>query len=615
MPDQPPEEPGATPADDVRGAPAGGALGENRKPTAHEGGENRKLPAGEGGGNHEPPAHEGGENRKPPAHEGGENRKPPAHDLGENPGAHGVGGRAVGAGPGGSDSATDDRSGNHEPLVESADADREVLGIARGSGANFAGLGATQAAAFVISLILARALGRSDLGIYAQAFAVLSLLQMVAMGGLHTGTMRFVAVNRASGSREAVFGTAVLGLGGGLALSAALAAGLWTAAPWMAETMFSEPGLTGPLRAVALALPAATFSGIALGATQGFKTMRASATIGLILEPALRLALTIGLLLAGWGLRGAMAAVVTSNYVAAVLAARALRRLLGERPPVTVYEPRKLFAFSSVSWLGSLANSGLVWTDTVILGIYLESSQVGVYSVATRLVVLASLVQTAINSALGPRIADLYQRGERPAMERAYRAAANWTVRLALPAFALLVIFPEELLSLFGRGFRAAGAVTALLALGKLVDAATGPCALMLNMSGRPLLNTANNLVVLALNIGLNVLLVPEYGLIGAAAAWTVSLAAVNTARVVEVWLTMKMWPFGLAMVKGLAAAALGGGPAWLAGRALGGIPGLVVGAAVLGAVYLAAAWTLGITEEDRLVFSAMRKRLAGIRA
>lgn len=468
---------------------------------------------------------------------------------------------------------------------------------------------------FVISLVLALWLGRRDLGIYAQAFAVFSLLQMVAMGGLHTGTMRFVAVHRAAARREAVFGTVVLGLGGSLALSGALAVGLYAASPWMADTMFSEPGLNSPLRAVALTLPAAAFSGVALGATQGFKTMRASATIGLILEPALRLLLTIVFLVAGSGVQGAMAAVVASNYAAAALSARALKRLVGAKPPGVVYEPRRLFSFSSVSWLGSLANSGLIWTDTVILGIYLSSSQVGVYAVATRIVVLASLVQTAINSALGPRIADLYQRDEDVALERAYRTAANWTVRLALPAFGILVIFPEELLLLFGPAFQAAGAVTALLALGKLVDAATGPCALMLNMSGRPLVNTVNNLAVLLLNVVLNVLLVPRFGLIGAAIAWTLSLAAVNVARVLEVWVTMRMWPFGVAMVKGLAAAALGAIPAYLAGRLVGGIPGLLTGAASLGFVYLAVVWMLGITEEDRLVFSAMRKRIAMIRA
>ncbi|HEX2052644.1 MAG TPA: flippase [Actinomycetota bacterium] len=505
-------------------------------------------------------------------------------------------------------------AGERHP-TDSAAADREVLGMARGGSLNFAGLATSQAATFVISLLLARSLGRSDLGVYAQAFAVLSLLQMVAMGGLHTGTMRFVAVHRASGNRGAVHGTILLGLGAALGLSAVIGLTLYALAPWMAGSMFSEDELTQPLRAVALALPAATFSGVALGATQGFKTMRASATIGLILEPALRLLLTAATVAAGWGVGGAMVSVVTSNYVAAILAARALRRLAGRAGGEAAFQPRELFSFSSVSWLGSLANSGLIWTDTVILGIYLPSAQVGVYSVATRLVVLASLFQTAINSALGPRIADLYQRQEHSALERAYRAAANWTVRLALPAFAILVLFPQDLLSLFGNGFAAAGAVTALLALGKLVDAVTGPCALMLNMSGRPLVNTVNNLAVLALNIALNVLLVPRFGLLGAAAAWTVSLAGVNVARVVEVWVTMRMWPFGIAMLKGLAAVAVGAVPAYFAGRALAGIPGLAAGAGALVLVYLALVWMLGITAEDRLVFSALRRRTGAVKA
>lgn len=481
--------------------------------------------------------------------------------------------------------------------------------MARGSGLNLVGLIVSQAAAFVISLVLARTLGRADLGIYAQAFAVLSLLQMVAMGGLHTGTMRFVAVHRAGKNPGAVYGTVRLGIGAAMGLAVVLGLALYLASGWLAVTAFSEPGLTQALRVVSLVLPAAVFSGVALGATQGFKTMRASASIGLIFEPALRLVLTVVLVVMGRGVPGAMAALVASNYIAAVLSGLALGRLLRERP-APVYEPRRLFSFSSVSWLGSLANSGLVWTDTLILGIYLDSADVGTYSVATRLVVLASLVQTAINSALGPRIADLSSRNEHSALERAYRAAANWTVRLALPAFTLLVIFPEELLGIFGSGFRAAGAVTAVLAIGKLVDATTGPCALMLNMSGRPLLNTLNNLAVLLVNVLLNILLVPRFGLIGAAVAWTVSLTLVNLARVVEVWITMRMWPFGVAMLKGLAAAGAGAAPAWFIANNLTGPVALVAGAATLGLVYLVVITALGITQEDRLVFSALRRRL-----
>src|SRR5687768_14538706 len=200
--------------------------------------------------------------------------------------------------------------------------------MARGSGLNFAGLLVSQSATFVISLILARALGRTNLGIYAQAFAVLSLLQMVAMGGLHTGTMRFVAVNRAGRDSGAVYGTVLLGLGAAIGLASVLGLGLYLASDWMAVSVFAERGLAEPLRTVALALPPATFAGVALGATQGFKTMKASASIGLILEPALRVGLTVLFLALGRGVMGAMVALVISNCTAAILSARAIRRLL-----------------------------------------------------------------------------------------------------------------------------------------------------------------------------------------------------------------------------------------------------------------------------------------------
>ena len=99
---------------------------------------------------------------------------------------------------------------------------------------------------------------------------------------------------------------------------------------------------------------------------------------------------------------------------------------------------------------------------------------------------------------------------------------------MSLPAFAVCVVFPHELLAIFGHRFVVGASVTIILAGGKLIDSATGPCGLMLNMSGRPGLSLIDNVVALVLNVGLNVWLIPRHGIVGSAWAWAVSLAVVN---------------------------------------------------------------------------------------
>lgn len=493
-----------------------------------------------------------------------------------------------------------------------AEDDREIMGMARGGGLNLIGAVISQVSLLAVTVVLVRQLGRADVGLYAQAFAFLVLLGLLSLSGFRAGLTRFVAVHLVDDDLGAVRGTVRIGVTVSTVGALGLGAALYAAAPWLVESAFHDGRLVMPLRYVAAALPLATFTDAALSATQGFRTMRPYAFVGLIFEPLVRLALTIALVAAGFGLEGAMTALLLSNLAGAVAAGVALRRLLPSTRGRPRYLVRELLGFSMVSWLASIASSGLVWADTILLGIFLSSGQVGIYNVATRLVMLATLVVPPINASFSPQIANLYHRGRTEALARTYGVATSWIVRLALPGFVALLAFPEDLLRLFGPAYVVGASVTMILAIGKLVDSATGPCGLMLNQSGRPMLSAIDNVGALLLNIGLNLWLIPRYGILGSAVAWAISLTLVNVLRVVQVWVTMGMLPFDTGVFKGLAAGvgALAVGllvrhwtaPQWE----------LLAGVLALSGSYVLLIAALGLTSEDRLVVKMLLRR-AGV--
>jgi capsular exopolysaccharide synthesis family protein len=505
--------------------------------------------------------------------------------------------------------------GGAEGRRGSTDADNQILGLARGGGLNLVGAVCNQLAGLGITLLIARELGRAQLGRYAQAYALMALLSLLSLSGLRTGMMRFVAVHRADRDPGAVRGVVRLGIGLTTSASLVLAAGLYAAAPWLVRVAFDDPQLAVPLRFVAMTLPALALTDSALAATQGYRTMKPYALIGLMFEPLARLGLTALVLSRGFGLRGVMSALLLSNGVAAVLAVIALYRLLGAPTTPIRYSVGQLFRFSMVSWVAALATSGLVWADTILLGLFRSSAEVGVYNVATRLVTLATFVMPAINSSFGPRIADLHHRGQTDNLRRAYAAATSWILRLSLPAFVALVVFPRQLLGIFGHGFRVGAAVTVILVAGKLVDAGTGPCGLMLNMSGRPAWNMVDNITVLVLNVLLNLALIPRYGIVGSAVAWTVALVLVNLARLLQVWWAMRMLPFDAGVLRGFIAGTGALAAALLVRHFVAPPLTLPVGLAAICVCYLLLVVLLGLSAEDRLVLGAMVARLRPTRA
>ncbi|BCB76181.1 flippase [Phytohabitans flavus] len=487
--------------------------------------------------------------------------------------------------------------------------DRQVRGMARGGGLNLLGALCSQGALFLVMLLLARELGTAEVGRYAQCYALLALLGLLSLSGFRAGLTRFVAVHLADDDPASIRGTVRLGLAISGLGAVLIAAVLAVFAPALAEVLH-DPGLTGGLRLVALALPAAVICEAALAATRGWRTQRPFTLVGQLYEPGARLVLTGLALLAGLAVTGALWAVVVAAWTAAVLALGALLRLMRTVAPApAAYRPRQLFSFSTVSWASSLASTGLIWIDTLLLGAF-GNDDIGVYTVATRLVTVAIFVLAPINAAFGPYIAYLYHRDELAEVRRVYSAATGWVVRLSLPAFVALLVFPSSLLPLFGPGFAEGAAVTVVLAVGQLVNAATGPCGTLLNMSGRVSLNMFDNVGALVLNIGLNLWLIPAYGIVGSAVAWSASLIAVNLARVIQVWWLVRAVPVTAGLAKGLLAGALSFAAA-LAVRTLlpDGPARLVLGLAAIVLVYIAAVLALRLSKEDTMVLRALAKR------
>jgi O-antigen/teichoic acid export membrane protein len=236
-------------------------------------------------------------------------------------------------------------AGSPSGVEEQAEIDQQVVGFARGGSLNLVGAICNQAALLGVTMLIARRLGRVDVGVYAQAYALLSLLGTLSLTGLSAGLTRFVAVHLAERDAGAIRGTVRLGLTVSTASAATLGAALFVAMPWLVETVFHEPRLATPLRIVALTLPTTAFTNAALAATQGYRTMKPFALIGLIFEPITRLGLVALLVLVGAGLPGVMVALLGSNLTAAVLAGLALRRVIGRPTAPASYRPRELLAF------------------------------------------------------------------------------------------------------------------------------------------------------------------------------------------------------------------------------------------------------------------------------
>jgi O-antigen/teichoic acid export membrane protein len=480
----------------------------------------------------------------------------------------------------------------------------EASRLARRSAFNFVGLAGAQGLQLALLLALARGLGQNDAGLFFEGFAFVRLLAVVAALGLDVTVIRYVAVYHTQNQPAKARATVRFALLLATAVSLAATIAVFVLAPYIASA-FGSSRLEFVLRVMVLSLPANVVQMVLIGATRGGGSMRGFVIVDQILDGGLRFA-AIGLALAlGFGLGGTTTAYTAAAVATAVASGIAARRFLLGTAVRESGATRRLLAFTSYQWGAVIANVGLLWADTLLLGLWRPPAEVAVYSVATRTAALGMVFMLPIGVAFQPVIARLYTQGEMRRLASMYSLATKWATVSGCPPITFVALFATPILLVLYPDSYAGGAwPLALLCAAQTINAASGPCGNVTTMIGRTDLVLLNTVAALIANLVLNVILIPPYGMIGAGAAWAASVVLLNVLRLYQVWRVLSIhpfhgWPARVAIALGaftLAAAVL---------RILldGSAPliQLVVAGALSGMVYLAALLLLGLIDRRSL--------------
>jgi O-antigen/teichoic acid export membrane protein len=510
-----------------------------------------------------------------------------------------------------------EKKGRETPLTDGLGIEAELQSVARGAGLALFGRVVGNALRYGSYLAIARLLGAEGFGLYALGLAVYQLMEVGASMGLPQGSVRYVSMYLRGGDVRKLKG--VLQDGWRLALGMGFVFGLILvlAAPSLAWGVFHDPPLVDVLRVFALGLPFGAAAYVIAMATTGFHTTRHLVILRELFQPFAFLIGVIGLTyLSGVGLVGTVVAWSLAALLTFLLSLRVLKGIhpaMTERSIPSLPQRWTLLRFSWPLWLAGLSGFALLWTDTLLLGYFREADEVGIYRAAAQTALLLILPLTALNAIFSPKIAALYYGGEREKLARLFKATAYWSFSLTLPGFLLLLLAGREVLRLFGEEFVLGLGPLGVLAAAQLVNASTGSVGFALIMTGRSLPYLLGDLVLVGLNLLLNLLLIPRWGLLGAAVATGISLAGVNLVRLLQVYRLLGFHPYDRSYVK----SAVAGGAAGLAVWGLRGwlpelhfLITLGITALAVVVVYLLVRTGVGWEPEDRSLVRAFRGRL-----
>jgi O-antigen/teichoic acid export membrane protein len=168
------------------------------------------------------------------------------------------------------------------------------------------------------------------------------------------------------------------------------------------------------------------------------------------------------------------------------------------------------------------------WTDTIMLGMFRTEEEVGIYNVALRLSMITSITLMAINTIAAPKFSEFYSKGDMEGLKNIVQSSTKMIFFTSMPVIAILILFPKQILGMFGEEFTVGYLALWILMAGQIVNSMTGSVGYILIMTGKEKL--FQNIIVITsiLNIVLNYIFVRKYGLTGVAMSTAISLSLLN---------------------------------------------------------------------------------------
>lgn len=192
------------------------------------------------------------------------------------------------------------------------------------------------------------------------------------------------------------------------------------------------------------------------------------------------------------------------------------------------YPTKQLLKLSLPMMLSGTILFLLSWTDIFMLGIMVSLKDVGIYSAAFKIASIGLIIILVFNVVIGPKIAELYNNNYMSKLKTTINKTTQLITFLTIPIFSIIIIFRKEILRFFGDDFILGESVLIILSTGVLINAISGNVDQILNMTNHQ--KTMKNITLFCLveNIILNYLLIPVYGINGAAWSSLITTASLN---------------------------------------------------------------------------------------
>jgi len=244
----------------------------------------------------------------------------------------------------------------------------------------------------------------------------------------------------------------------------------------------------------------------------------------------------------------------------------------------------------------------------------MTSRDVGIYTPTLMIANLLVFVSTAFKYIFLPTVSEYFSKNDMRGLEPLFKSTSKWNFAVVLPAFLLILTFPKEILTiLYGSSYTGGHIALIVLSLGISMNDFAGTSSNILVAGGHTKLNLACEAIAAIVNVVLNIILIPLYGIVGAAIGTGVSFLARNISSLLFVYGKYGMHPYKKNYLNFFFSGLAGIGIVYFlksVSPVSWWITLFVLGAVFLGIYFLFSLVSRGFDANDRVVLEAVERRL-----
>ncbi len=378
---------------------------------------------------------------------------------------------------------------------------------------------------YIVVLIISRRYGTEGIGVYNLTISIMTFVAMIAAMGMNISILRYVGQFNQHGEEyklKLLYRYAVEFV---IPFSLLLATLLYFLADVIAQKVFHNLAYKPALEFAAFIVPFMVLQDISVEYIRGLKQLKISEFLRSVSRPVVNIIL---LLILGTFVLDNLLPLYTLGIGIILSAGFAFYYIISKINKIKsasegIFSKKELIVTSMPMMLITLSSFLLGNIGLYFLEIYTTTEQVGIFSTAFKISFIAGMSLMVINTIAAPKFSQMYWSNESEKLQKIVLYSSKINFIFSLTAATIIIIFSHQILSVFGSKFVQGQLVLIILTIEQFLNAVTGSAGVLLNMVGKQVAAQKIIFFTVIVSVIFNLILIPKYGMLGAALSVLIS--------------------------------------------------------------------------------------------